>query len=206
MIVTSLAIPDVKILTPRVFRDARGHFCETWKKTELATAGIEAEFVQDNQAMSHAVGTLRGLHFQLPPRAQDKLVRVTRGSILDVAVDIRRQSPTFGQHVSAVISAENWAQIWVPKASPTAMSRWNRIPRFSTRRRTIIPPRTIGACHGTTPRSQLRGGCPKWTSSCRRRTQAFHPWRHLNRRSETGLRSSSLAPREEGFKGRPRFG
>ncbi len=115
MIVTSLAIPDVKILTPRVFRDARGHFCETWKKTELATAGIEAEFVQDNQAMSHAVGTLRGLHFQLPPRAQDKLVRVTRGSILDVAVDIRRQSPTFGQHVSAVISAENWAQIWVPK-------------------------------------------------------------------------------------------
>jgi dTDP-4-dehydrorhamnose 3,5-epimerase len=115
MQIEALAIPDVKLLTPRMFRDERGFFSETWNARLLAEHGIAAEFVQDNHAQSRAAGTLRGLHFQRAPMAQDKLVRVSRGSILDVAVDIRRGSPTFGRHVMARLSAENWAQIWVPR-------------------------------------------------------------------------------------------
>ena len=115
MKIESLAIPDVKLLTPRIFRDARGFFSETWNEKALQTAGIEARFVQDNHALSVPKGTVRALHFQKAPMAQDKLVRAVRGSVLDVALDLRRSSPTYGQHVSAVLSAENWAQIWVPK-------------------------------------------------------------------------------------------
>lgn len=115
MKIESLAIADVKLITPRKFGDSRGFFSETWKANVLADAGISAEFVQDNHAFSAAANTVRGLHFQLPPMAQDKLVRVTRGAILDVAVDIRRASPTFGHHVTAVLSADNWQQLWVPK-------------------------------------------------------------------------------------------
>lgn len=115
MKVESLSIADVKLLTPRIFRDERGFFSETWNSEALAAAGIAATFVQDNHAVSHQKGTVRALHFQLPPMAQDKLVRVTKGAILDVAVDLRRASPTFGRHVAAVLSATNWMQIWVPK-------------------------------------------------------------------------------------------
>lgn len=115
MKIENLGIPDVKLVTPRKFGDNRGFFSETWKANALADAGIAVDFVQDNHAFSAAPNTVRGLHFQLPPMAQDKLVRVTRGAILDVAVDIRRSSPTFGQHVTAILSAENWQQLWVPK-------------------------------------------------------------------------------------------
>ena len=114
MDVTRLAIPEVVILRPRKFEDARGFFSETYNAAALAAHGIDLTFVQDNQSLSVERGVVRGLHFQLPPFAQDKLVRVLRGSILDVAVDIRRGSPTFGQHVSAVISAAEWNQILVP--------------------------------------------------------------------------------------------
>jgi len=114
--VQTLSIPEVKLLTPRKFGDARGFFSEVFNARSLAeAAGITETFVQDNHAYSAEKGVVRGLHFQLPPMAQDKLVRVTRGAIFDVAVDIRRGSPTFGRHVSAVISASNWTQIWVPK-------------------------------------------------------------------------------------------
>lgn len=129
MKIESLAIAGVKIITPRKFGDERGFFSETWNEKALADAGISGHFVQDNHAFSAVKGTLRGLHFQLPPMAQDKLVRVTRGSIFDVAVDIRRTSPTFGRHVSAVLSAQNWSQIWVPKGSPTATARWSLTPK-----------------------------------------------------------------------------
>lgn len=116
MHVETLEISDIKLLTPKKHGDARGFFSETWNGRAFAEAtGCTAAFVQDNHAFSAAKGVLRGLHFQIEPAAQDKLVRVTRGSILDVAVDIRRSSPTFGKHVKAVISAENWKQIWVPK-------------------------------------------------------------------------------------------
>ena len=114
MDVVSLAIPDVKIIRPKKFGDHRGFFSETYTKKRFEAAGLHYDFVQDNQSLSAEVGTVRGLHFQLPPFAQDKLVRVVRGAILDVAVDIRKDSATFGRHVSAVISAAEWNQILVP--------------------------------------------------------------------------------------------
>lgn len=114
MDVVSLDIPDIKIIRPKKFGDHRGFFSETYTKKTFEAAGLHYDFVQDNQSLSAEVGTIRGLHFQLPPFAQDKLVRVVRGAILDVAVDIRKGSPTFGRHVSAVISAAEWNQILVP--------------------------------------------------------------------------------------------
>jgi dTDP-4-dehydrorhamnose 3,5-epimerase len=114
MVVEPLAIPEVKRLVPKVFRDARGAFCEAYSKRALDAAGLALTFVQDNHSISHARGVVRGLHFQSHPYAQGKLVRVLRGSIFDVAVDLRRGSPTYGQHVSAVLSAENWEQLWIP--------------------------------------------------------------------------------------------
>ncbi len=114
MQVVPTAIEDVKIITPKKFGDHRGFFSETYNKKVLAEAGIDLEFVQDNHSLSVEKGVMRGLHFQLPPFAQDKLVRVVRGRILDVAVDIRRSSPTFGQHVAVELSADNWQQILVP--------------------------------------------------------------------------------------------
>jgi dTDP-4-dehydrorhamnose 3,5-epimerase len=113
-IVESLAIPEVKIIRPKKHGDARGFFSETFSQRDLAEAGIDIAFVQDNHAFSAEKGTVRGLHFQAPPFAQHKLVRVVRGAILDVAVDLRVGSPTYGRHVSAVISAEEWNQILVP--------------------------------------------------------------------------------------------
>ena len=107
-------ISDVKVLTPKRHGDHRGFFSEVYKRPEMEAAGIDLAFIQDNHSLSGAVGTLRGLHFQSPPQAQAKLVRVTRGRILDVAVDIRRASPTFGRHVAVELSAENWKQIFVP--------------------------------------------------------------------------------------------
>jgi dTDP-4-dehydrorhamnose 3,5-epimerase len=114
VIAERLAIPDVLLLTPPRFPDARGFFSETWNAGRFADAGIPGPFVQDNHAKSADRGVLRGLHCQIGPNAQGKLVRAVRGSIWDVAVDARRGSPTYGQHVGAVLSAENWQQLWVP--------------------------------------------------------------------------------------------
>ncbi len=95
--------------------DQRGFFSETYNRRALAEAGIDTEFVQDNHSLSVLQGTLRGLHFQTPPAAQAKLVRVVRGAIVDVAVDIRVGSPSFGQHVSYRLSAKEWNQLYVPE-------------------------------------------------------------------------------------------
>ena len=114
MEIECLSIPEVKIIRTKIFGDDRGYFSETYNKQAFADAGVLETFVQDNQSFSATQGTVRGLHFQLPPFAQAKLVRVLRGSILDVAVDLRRGSPTYGRHVSAVISAREWNQILVP--------------------------------------------------------------------------------------------
>jgi len=108
------AIPEVISLTPARFGDERGFFSETYSAAAFAGLGVAATFVQDNQSLSRPKGVLRGLHFQTPPHAQGKLVRVVRGSILDVAVDIRAGSPTFGKHVAVELSASNWQQLWVP--------------------------------------------------------------------------------------------
>ncbi len=110
----STPIPDVKIVTPSLFRDERGHFSEVWNLRDFEAAGIGGPFVQDNQAYSAKPGTLRGMHFQSRPFDQGKLVRVVSGAILDVAVDIRHGSPTFGYHVAVTLSAANRRQLWVP--------------------------------------------------------------------------------------------
>ena len=108
------SIPAVKTLVPKKYGDHRGFFSEVYNKQALAEAGIEIEFLQDNHSLSAERGTVRGLHFQIPPFAQDKLVRVVRGAVFDVAVDLRRSSATYGRHVSAVLSADAWNQILVP--------------------------------------------------------------------------------------------
>jgi len=115
MEIRSLEIPEVKVIVPKRFGDHRGYFCETYNKTAFHDAGIAAEFVQDNHSLSAAVGTVRGLHYQRPPFAQAKLVRVLRGAIKDVAVDMRIGSPTYRKSVSVELSAENGAQIFVPR-------------------------------------------------------------------------------------------
>ena len=107
------AIPDVVIIEPKVFADNRGYFFESFNKTVYEAIGITQEFVQDNQSMS-GKDVLRGLHFQRPPFDQGKLVRVIKGSVLDVAVDIRKSSPTYGKWVSQVLSEENKLLMWVP--------------------------------------------------------------------------------------------
>jgi dTDP-4-dehydrorhamnose 3,5-epimerase len=107
-------IPEVKLVAPPKFGDHRGFFSETYNKAKFAANGLDLDFCQDNHSFSATVGTLRGLHFQMPPFAQDKLVRVTHGAIFDVAVDIRDGSPHFGEWVGRVISAKAWNQILVP--------------------------------------------------------------------------------------------
>ncbi|ASM74748.1 MULTISPECIES: dTDP-4-dehydrorhamnose 3,5-epimerase [Roseobacteraceae] len=109
------SLSGVILLTPRRIGDDRGWFIETWNKRTLAQGGITAGFVQDNHSMSADVGTLRGLHYQAPPHAQDKLVRCTRGAIWDVAVDVRRGSPDFGRWVGVALSAEGGEQLFIPK-------------------------------------------------------------------------------------------
>jgi dTDP-4-dehydrorhamnose 3,5-epimerase len=112
---TRLAIPDLVLLTPKVFGDERGFFFESFNQQGFETAtGVRRSFVQDNQSRSQR-GVLRGLHYQLPPKAQGKLVRVVQGEVFDVAVDIRKRSPTFGQWVGALLSAENKHQLWIPE-------------------------------------------------------------------------------------------
>jgi dTDP-4-dehydrorhamnose 3,5-epimerase len=112
--VRSTDIPDVKVIKPRKFGDPRGFFSETYNKKTLAETGIILDFVQDNHSLSVEKGVVRGLHFQITPFAQDKLVRVIRGSVFDVALDLRKSSPTFGKHVTAVLSADEWNQMLVP--------------------------------------------------------------------------------------------
>lgn len=115
MKVERCAIRDVLLIEPVRHGDARGFFSEVWSRRALAAQGFDVDFVQDNHAFSAQKGVLRGLHFQRPPTAQGKLVRVARGAILDVAVDIRQGSPTYGQHVAMELSAANWRQLWVPR-------------------------------------------------------------------------------------------
>jgi dTDP-4-dehydrorhamnose 3,5-epimerase len=110
-----LAIPDVFEILPDRYSDSRGFFSETYSRAKFEEAGLRHEWVQDNHSYSASIGVLRGLHYQAPPFAQDKLVRVIRGSIFDVAVDIRQGSPTFGKWVSLIISSREWNQVLVPK-------------------------------------------------------------------------------------------
>jgi len=112
--ISSLAIGEVKLIRPPRFEDSRGYLFESWNRRTFAASGIDIDFVQDNCSFSRMRGTIRGLHYQTAPRAQAKLVRAVRGSIFDVAVDLRRSSPTFGRFVSAILTAESGEQIFVP--------------------------------------------------------------------------------------------
>lgn len=114
MDVIPLDIPDVKLIVPEIYRDPRGWFSETFNRRVYAAVGLDTEFVQDNCSLSVQAGTVRGLHFQIAPHAQGKLVRVGKGAIFDVALDLRDGSPTYGQHVSAELSERNRKQIWIP--------------------------------------------------------------------------------------------
>lgn len=113
--VEETALDGVLVLTPRRFADDRGFFTESYNARRFKDAGVAVDFIQDNHSYSAKAGTVRGLHFQAPPFAQSKLVRVLRGAIIDVAVDARKASPTYGQWVSVELSAENGRQIFVPQ-------------------------------------------------------------------------------------------
>jgi dTDP-4-dehydrorhamnose 3,5-epimerase len=113
MKVTTTPIEGLLIIEPRVFPDDRGYFYESYNQQKYIDAGIDVDFVQDNQSSS-SKGTLRGLHAQAPPYAQGKLVRVTQGAVIDVAVDVRKNSPTFGEHFTIELSAKNNLQFWIP--------------------------------------------------------------------------------------------
>jgi dTDP-4-dehydrorhamnose 3,5-epimerase len=110
----ALGIPGPLLIVPRVFRDSRGFFLETWSERDLTALGVAERFVQDNHSCSAAAGTVRGMHYQLPPCPQAKLVRVLRGAVLDVVVDLRPGSPAYGRHAAAELSAANAHQVYVP--------------------------------------------------------------------------------------------
>jgi dTDP-4-dehydrorhamnose 3,5-epimerase len=115
MEITRTAFKDLLIIQPAVFSDARGYFFEPFNEARFRlSTGLNLTFVQDNESMSHR-GVLRGLHFQIPSKSQGKLIRVSRGSVLDVVVDLRRSQPTYGQHFSIELSAENKTQLYVPE-------------------------------------------------------------------------------------------
>ncbi|MGB0431403.1 MAG: dTDP-4-dehydrorhamnose 3,5-epimerase [Bacteroidia bacterium] len=114
MKIVATEIPDVKLIIPTVYKDHRGYFMESYRESALKDLGININFVQDNQSLS-GKGILRGLHFQAPPFSQAKLVKVVQGAVLDVAVDIRANSPTYGQHVKQLLSTKNMHQLLIPK-------------------------------------------------------------------------------------------
>ncbi|PWL25286.1 MAG: dTDP-4-dehydrorhamnose 3,5-epimerase [Altererythrobacter sp. XM-24bin4] len=115
MDIAPTAIPDVLVITPQRFGDPRGWFSETWNAALFQAAGIDLEFVQDNHSASVYAGTVRGMHYQAPPRAQDKLIRCTKGAILDVVFDARKGSPTYGEWLAEELTAQNGRQLLVPK-------------------------------------------------------------------------------------------
>ena len=114
MFVEDLPIAGLKVFRAHRIEDMRGYFSEVFNRNKFVDAGLPISFVQDNESFSRKSGTIRGLHFQLPPRGQGKLIRVLRGRIFDVAVDIRKGSETFGKHVSVELSADNQLQFWIP--------------------------------------------------------------------------------------------
>lgn len=114
MLIEQTAIPGAVKLTARRFADGRGHFAETWNRRRYSEAGIGLDFIQDNVSLSTRAGTLRGLHFQVPPHAQAKLVRCCRGALYDVAVDLRNGSPAYGRWIGVELTAENGCQLLIP--------------------------------------------------------------------------------------------
>jgi len=155
MKITETAIPDVLLFEPTVHGDSRGYFMETFRQSHFAERGIDLEFVQDNQSLS-SQGTLRGLHYQLK-RPQGKLVRAGAGSLFDVAVDMRRSSPTFGQWVGVELSAENKRQLWVPPGFAHGFMSPAKVPNLFINAPTITTPAMINRFYGMTTRLASTG-------------------------------------------------
>ena len=158
MQVIPTGLPSVYILEPKVFGDSRGWFMETWSERDLERAGLHYRFVQDNQSFSAQKGVLRGIHFQKGDAAQAKIVRCNRGAVLDVAVDLRKGSPTFKKWVSVELSADNKRQLLIPRGFGHAFLTLTG----------FIRPRRTGASAGTTRKSGLNGAVK--IQSCPRRT------------------------------------
>jgi dTDP-4-dehydrorhamnose 3,5-epimerase len=168
------------LFEPKRFNDHRGFFSETFSRRALAAIGFDLEFVQENHSLSSQSGVVRGLHFQAPPHGQDKLVRVTRGRILDVAVDIRKGSPTFGRHVAVELSAENWRQLLVPKGFAHGFCTLEpdcevvyKVTDYYARERTTMAPSAREACSGTIQPWKFAGRLPPKPRSYRQRTKRF---------------------------------
>ena len=170
MNVIDTEIEGVKIIEPRIFGDARGYFFESFSMRDFAAqTGIEVTFVQDNESKSR-YGVIRGLHFQKPPYAQSKLVRVVSGTVLDVAVDIRKGSPTYGRHVAVELSGENHRQFFLPKGMAHGFAVLSDEVVFQTNATNTTTPSRKVPSPGTTPRWPSTGDCRKATCCCRRKT------------------------------------
>lgn len=156
MKVSKTAIDGVFIIEPQVFEDARGYFFESWNKAKLKEQGIDYDFIQDNQSKS-CFGTIRGIHFQKGEFAQAKLVRVLEGTVLDVAVDLRPGSSTFGRHVAVELSAENKKQLMIPRGSVTAFRCSPPLPCLPTNATTYTAKRPKAGCFTTTRLWALTG-------------------------------------------------
>lgn len=150
-------IPGLLEIHPRVFRDDRGYFVETFNAEKYAEIGIDPTFVQDNQSLSQK-GVLRGLHFQQPPHAQGKLVRVISGRVLDVAVDIRVGSPTFGQHHSVVLDAEKMNQFWIPAGFAHGFLTLEDHTTFAYKCTDVYHPETEGSIRFNDPQLGIEWG------------------------------------------------
>jgi dTDP-4-dehydrorhamnose 3,5-epimerase len=169
--VRETALPGVLEILPRRIGDDRGFFSEVWSEPRFREAGFDIAFVQDNHSRS-ARGVLRGLHYQLEPFAQNKLVRVTRGSVYDVAVDIRRSSPTFGKWTGGhPVGLKAGTSCWCPPASRTAFLRWRKEARSSIRYPPPTAPTMIAASGPTTRRSGSTGRCRDPNGCSRPRTR-----------------------------------
>ena len=143
-------IPDVKIVVPDVFRDARGYFTETYSEERYVKAGITARFVQDNESCSSR-GVLRGLHWQAGKHAQAKLVRVIRGAVWDVAVDIRKGSPTYGKWTARELSEENHAMLWVPPGFAHGFAVLSETAHFTYKCTNVYAPQAEANCRWNDP-------------------------------------------------------
>lgn len=148
---TTLSIPEVKLITPRRFGDHRGFFEETYNCDQFSSAGIDTVFVQDNHSVSSEIGTVRGLHFQAPPKAQAKLVRCGRGRLFDVAVDIRKGSPTFGRWVGEELSFENGRMLLVPAGFAHGFMTLEPDTEIVYKCSDTYAPETEGAVHWSDP-------------------------------------------------------
>lgn len=172
MNVTPLKLQGASLLEPVVHGDNRGFFMESYNEEIMHKAGVNFNFIQDNQSLSAEVGVLRGLHYQLNPKAQTKLIRVLSGAIYDVILDVRRNSSTFGQWVGVILSEYNKRQLLVPRGSPTDSARSYPTPKYYTKWTNIIPLSMTVAYYGMIRRWGLTGRLR--IRCCPTKTGVFH--------------------------------